>query len=538
MTQLVVMMRHERPRYVTLDPASTFTIGRSSSCDIPVRDRYISRKHAELVCRHPGWILRDLESANGTWIDGQRVQGEIALEHGTRVRLGDTELEFIDAAEGTLLLDTDRDVVPSLSVAADDAERVPPGKRTLERVQTFNALVLESLEDLPHDQLSSFILDRLMRHLHPSRAAIAHLDERGEITRVESRTAEGSQAFELPISRTITRRVVDTRRAFAWHDVTADAELSRSRSLALQGVRSVACAPMISHGVTIGVLYVDYLIQQHVVDESDLLLVSQVARFAATRIENARLREDALQRRLLEEELRTAAAVQRQLLPHSAPAIRGWTVEAHSVASRGVSGDYYDFAIQSDGKLWVVIGDVSGKGINAALLMASLQASFRIFVRDDPEPAELCRRLNAAMKGLLPPSRFITLFITRLDPRTGDVEYTNAGHQPPIIVRASGPEPLDRADILLGMFESGNWETSHTRMEPGDVLLLFTDGLAEIECGDDEELGDSQLTEIARDLYRATARSAIEAIEAAIAPLDARQEHRDDLTLLAIARHA
>lgn len=539
MTELVVMMRHERPRHVTLDPATTLTIGRSSSCDIPVRDRYISRRHAQVWCRDSQWMLRDLDSANGTWIEGTRMQGEIALEPGMRVRLGDTELELtIASSTDRIPRLAERDVVPAISLDPESDEPIAPGKRTLERVSTLNALVLESLEDQPHQQLATVILERLMQHLHPSRAAIAQLDDQGNVTRIETQSSDDALENDLLISRTLIRRIAETRRAVAWHDVSADAELSRSRSLAMQGVRSVACAPMIAHGSTVGILYVDYLLQQHMIDESDLLLVAQIARFAAIRLENARLREDALQRRLLEEELRTAAAVQRQLLPQSPPQAAGWSLEAHSVASRGVSGDYYDFAVQPDGRLWVVIGDVSGKGINAALLMASLQASFRIFVKDGPDPADLCRRLNSAMKGLLPPSRFITLFAARVDTDTGDIEYTNAGHQPPLIARAGGPEPLDRADILLGMFEHGNWQTSHTHLDPGDVLLLFTDGLAEIECGEDEELADCRLGELTGTLHGASATDVIRSIDQEVALHARRQQRTDDLTVVALARDA
>ena len=537
MSELVVLMRHERPRHVPLEPATSLTIGRSSTCDLPVRDRYISRQHARVWWNETAWYVRDLDSANGTWIDGRRIEADTRLEPGTRLRVGDTELEFhVSSATDRISRLPGQTFVPMLSIGSETVDAMRPGKRTLERIATFNSLMLESLEEQPYDELAAFILNRLMAHLSPSRCAIAQLDGSGTVVALEMKRAGSDTGGDLALSSTVVDMVRRSRRAIAWNDVRIDAELSKSRSLALQGVRSVACAPMIAHDDVIGILYVDFQVQQHAIDESELVLIAQVARFAAIRLENARLREDAMQRRLLEEELRTAASVQRQLLPDAAPTVPGWSFEARSVASRGVSGDYYDFMLQPDGRLWIVIGDVSGKGINAALLMASLQASFRIYVQDSPEPGVLCGRLNSAMKGLLPANRFITLFVARLDPASGVVEYANAGHQPPLVLRRTHLEALDRTDILLGMFPQGSWQTSSTTLQGGDALLLFTDGLTEIECGNDEELGDRRLPELLRPLHGLGAEALVGRLEAEVARHAPQQARTDDLTLVVATR--
>lgn len=535
--ELVIHLRHEAPSHIPLSPGVHLVLGRSSSCDVPVRDRYLSRRHAHIRSQDGSWWLRDLGSANGTWVDGKRIEGDVVLESGARFRIGDTDIEFFlqESTERVIAL-PDRKVTPTLSVAIEDGFR--PGRRTLERVTTFNALVLEALEEQPYNEMFPFMLERLITHLEPSRAAIVLLDTNSRPVRIESRSHDPEDRSELLMSQTIVQSIVEQRHAMAWNDISANIELSRSRSLAIQGIRSVACAPMIAHDNIIGLLYVDYQLHNRAIDEDDLLLIAQIARFAAIRIENARLREDLMQKRLLEEEMRTAASVQRHLLPATPPPVDGWSLSAVNHAVRGVSGDYYDFNIDSRGRLWIVVGDVSGKGINAALLMASLQAAFRIFVREVADPGELCGRLNAALRDLLPPSRYVTLFAARIETTSGLIEYANAGHQPPLLIHASTLESLDRASMPLGMFRDGHWETNRVVMSPGDVMLMFTDGLAEIEGQPSQEFGDEHLAHVAAQLHGLNADEASLAVATQAASFASSDELADDLTLVVASRRA
>ena len=151
-----------------------------------------------------------------------------------------------------------------------------------------------------------------------------------------------------------------------------------------QGIHSVLCAPLIINSVVAGVLYVDYQFTQKGISEEEVRLVAQIAQFAAMKLETTRLREDALQKRLMEEELKTAYTVQKGLLPQNPPMIDGYSFHGIHRPCRTVSGDYYDFVVRPEGSVYFVIADVSGKGITAALLMAGLQAAFRIFAKEDP----------------------------------------------------------------------------------------------------------------------------------------------------------
>src|SRR6202011_5980491 len=178
--------------------------------------------------------------------------------------------------------------------------------------------------------------------------------------------------------------------------------------------------------------YVDSRRDHRPISEEDVKLIAQIARFAAIKLETTRLREDAIEKRILDEELKMASIIQQRLLPPPPTGIAGFTFASFNRPCRTVSGDYYDFVIRPDGRIYFTIADVSGKGVTAGLMMAGLQASFRIFCKNDPPPAELLEQLNAALKENLPQSKFVTLFLGRLDTATGTIEYANAGHTPPL----------------------------------------------------------------------------------------------------------
>src|SRR5207302_854566 len=211
------------------------------------------------------------------------------------------------------------------------------------------------------------------------------------------------------------------------------------------------CAPLLVADCVVGVLYVDYLFDQRQIAAEDVRLLAQIGRFAAIKLETTRLREDAIQKRIMDEELKTASVIQRRLLPPAPTGIAGFTFAGANRPCRTVSGDYYDFVVRPGGRVYFAIADVSGKGVTAGLMMAGLQASFRIFCKGDPRPADLVMQLNDAMKETLPQSKFVTLFVGRLDTATGTIEYANAGHNPPLWVRSTGVEELADTDLLLGV---------------------------------------------------------------------------------------
>jgi phosphoserine phosphatase RsbU/P len=518
------------------------TIGRASECTVPIKDRYLSRRHAELLLVKGKWVLKDCGSANGTYLNGVRVERDEPLKSGDRIRLGDTEMLFhSEHSTDRFVAVTNSRVTPTISIPLHELVDTPAATtgKSVERLRILNALAMELIEDRPLDQLFGFIVDRVMEHLHPSRAAIGLLRDQGQsLATVEIRRQNANDTSELYISNTLLAELVEEKKALAFTDVTVDEKLSRAKSIIMQGIHSVLCAPLLVQNVVVGVLYVDYFYTQRAISEEDVRLIGQIARFAAVKLENTKLREEALQKRLMDEELKTAYLIQRRLLPETPPAINGLSFGALNLPCHTVSGDYYDFVLRPDGRVYFVIADVSGKGITAALLMAGLQSAFRIFCKSDPTPGELVSQLNLVLKENLPRSKFVTLFAGRVDSRTGIVEYANAGHIPPLRIAADGVIELADTDLLLGMFPNAVYRTQTVELRVADALVLFTDGVTDAENAEGAELGSAKLAETLAPLHGKEAGAMIEGIVQSVNAHTSEQSLEDDLTLVVVCRTA
>jgi sigma-B regulation protein RsbU (phosphoserine phosphatase) len=519
----------------TLD-GNAVSIGRASDCSIPIKDRYLSRKHAEIIAVGSSWVLKDLGSANGTYLNGSRVERDEALKPGDRIRLGDTEIVF-EATERN----TDRFIAVAESKASATIA-IPvheitdrPEAVDIARLQTLTLLARELIEDRPMEELFGFITERVMEHLHPSRAAIALLAPDGKsFTKVEVRRQDKNDSSELTISHTLLNDIVEEKKALAYMDVSIDDKLSRAQSIIMQGIHSILCAPLMIGSAVVGVLYVDYLFTQRSITEDDVRLVAQIGRFAAIKLETTRLREDAIQKRIMDEELKTASNIQKRLLPAAPSGMGGYTFVGKNQPSRVVSGDYYDFAVRPDGKVYFVIGDVSGKGVTAGLMMAGLQVAFRIFSKSDPDPATLVTQLNLALKENLPQSKFVTLFLGRIDTNTGVIEYVNAGHTPPLWLHRKGVTELTESDLLLGVVTRAEFVNRKLQLDPGDSLILFTDGVSEARNAADADLGSNLPL---GSMHGANADLIARAVyEAVIAHVGVAENLEDDVTLVIVSR--
>lgn len=521
--------------------AGAASIGRASDCTIPIKDRYLSRRHAEIAPEGTGWIVKDLGSANGTYLNGERIELQAPLKSGDRIRIGDTEIVFVSAEHSTDRLAVAETVTSAtITIPVNEIDRVTPESQDVSRLQTLTLLARELIEDRPLCELFGFITERVMEHLRPSRAAIGLLASDGKsFINVEVRRADESDSSELTISQTLLNDLVHEKRALAYMDVGLDEKLSRAHSISAQGIHSIVCAPMMIGDSVAGLLYVDYLFNQRAISEEDVRLVAQVARFAAIKLEQTRLREQAIEKRLLDEELKTASMIQRRLLPAPPMGVHGYTFAGTNRACRSVSGDYYDFVVRPDGRVYFVIADVSGKGVTAGLMMAGLQAAFRIFSKSDPDPATLVGDLNVALKENLPQSKFVTLFLGRLDTATGVVEYVNAGHTPPLCVCRGGVRELTETDPLLGVITSAEYTNRRVQLEPGDSIVLFTDGVSEAEDVEGTLLGSAELAENLAPLHGASADILATVVNAAVlSHVGDIEALSDDLTVVVVSRAA
>ena len=258
---------------------------------------------------------------------------------------------------------------------------------------------------------------------------------------------------------------------------------------------------------------------------------------ATLRTEIERGREERLRMQHEQRELDEARRIQCKLLPSSLPRIDGWELATSWQPAAGVGGDCYDVITLAPAKLAVSIADVVGKGIPAALLMSNLQASVRAFATAATEPRELCQQVNRILCGNIAEGRFISFCYCVLDTEVGVLTYSNAGHYPPIIVRADGTvERLEAGGPVLGIFADARYEEGQVNVGSGDRLVLFTDGITEAHApeSDADEFGEDRLVDLAR-LHRACSAPALQARlnEAVVAFTGGR--FQDDATLMVMA---
>jgi sigma-B regulation protein RsbU (phosphoserine phosphatase) len=532
--RLTVVQPNVPPAHVDAQ-GPTITLGRSNECTIPIKDRYLSRRHAEIVFENDGWIVRDCGSVNGTVVNGAKLTVDHLLRPGDRILLGDTEVVF----------DPPPDTTQSHLIALDDSSQaksivIPMREATNDsaRAGVLAQLAIEFLEDRPMDELFDFILARVSELLQPSRVAIALLGTKdltfGDVRMRRADEHDGSN--DLFISRTLLKEVIDGRSVVSYVDGQPDEKFARAQSIIAQHIRSAVCAPLVIGDAVRGVLYLDFLAQRGAVTHDEVRLIAQIARLAAVKLETTRLREDAMTKAKLEEELRTARQIQSKLLPAQLPSTEHYVFAATNKPCRTVSGDYYDVITRPDGRIYFIIADVSGKGITAALIMSSLATAFDIFTRRDLSPAELVREMNVTLAPKTAPTKFATLVVGVLDPATGVVDFTNAGHVAPLVVSATGVEMLANTDMVVGLFGHAQYRTQSVTLALGDSLVLFTDGVTEAENALEEQLGLEPVCEVARTLHATPAGRILEAIDECVLAFSGDVPASDDVTMLAVTR--
>jgi sigma-B regulation protein RsbU (phosphoserine phosphatase) len=260
---------------------------------------------------------------------------------------------------------------------------------------------------------------------------------------------------------------------------------------------------------------------------------------AAISIEKAVLHREVLEKHRIEQQLSIAKEVQRALLPAADPVLDGYDIAGTNVPTWEIGGDYFDYLPQPDGRLGVAIADVSGKGVPAALIMATFRAALRAQRVKGIALDAIADRLNRILLDSMDASRFVTAFYGLLEPRTGALAFANCGHNPPLLLRAGGPrDVLASGGPALGMWDAAAFVPGDASVQPGDILVLYTDGVIEVMDGAGEMFGVDRLEEVIRRHPGHSSRNLVEAVVDATRAFARRAGFEDDFTLVVIRREA
>ncbi|MCI0660226.1 MAG: SpoIIE family protein phosphatase [Acidobacteria bacterium] len=547
------------------------TIGRSARNDLCVEDPFASRLHAEVRRRGDSYWISDLGSANGTMVNGARLRNPAQLHDSDQVRIGETEIEYSERADTAPARNRTSILLSDTIISSAPEATISPGSRNsaanlLSSVETQIAPATGQVRPAQDDTLALIsrvslsllsprtleetlnqVLEMVFETVPADRGYVMLLETAGQkpdggyelfCKAMKSRdSSTDDTAVDVQISRSITEQVLKEGKSVLIADAQEDPRFKERRSVVLSGLRSVMAVPLAVESRVSGMIYVDSPYHTNRFSERSLQLLTLIAGVAAIRIENVRLLEVQQEQKRLANELSVASEIQLGLHPSTPPQIPLYDLIGYSFPCYEVGGDYYDFIEKSDGRHVVALGDVSGKGTGAALLMSSLHAAVRAHTRTRLSASEVVSEINQYIYDTTASNRYVTLFYSELDPRSHQLTYINAGHNPPLLVRAAGDVTrLDIGGFPLGITPFGDYREGWVELEPGDVLVIYSDGATESLNEKGEEFGEASLLELAQKYRGRTAAGIRDRVDEALTKFVGNAETVDDLTLVILKR--
>jgi serine phosphatase RsbU (regulator of sigma subunit) len=542
--ELLVRLANGSTQTISLR-GSRLTVGRAPDNDLAYPDDpLMSRYHLSLESGGEDWTITDLGSKNGTLLNGERLAGRRILRPGDFFIAGRLVFSFHDPTlvpqlppeDDNLLASTSStSILTSFDAVAEQENAglaLDASASGRARIQALLSVGRELSDHKPLGELFPAVLELAVKSVGATRGALMTV-ENGQLT-LQAFCGEG-----LRLSRAVTSRVVNERASLLVVDTGKEEFLKGSDTIVLHRVRSLIAVPLQTEGRVTGLIYVDSPDLVRPFTAEDLNLLTVMANVAAIRIENARLAEVEQHQRQMSQEMAQAAEIQRGLMPRQDPVAPGLDSAGQSLPCLAVGGDYFDYVPMPGGSLGVLVGDVSGKGLPAALLMSSLQARVQVLAEETEDMTTLMTRLNRSICSTCPGNRFITLFMARANPATGHLAYSNAGHNPPLLFRASGRvEQLDTGGPVLGILKNMSYQAATTVIEPGDRLLLYTDGVTEALNPQDQEYGEQRLLNIVARHPNSTARTIVQAVLADVTDFTQGRPAVDDITLVVLRRQS
>ena len=549
--ELLIVTSDHKTRRVELE-GDNLSVGRAHSNDLCYpEDASLSRRH--MVFRHDeqGWWVEDLGSKNGTILNGTRLNAPRLVRPGDRLGVGQLEITMIDsvtdAPEKVVFVQDQSPEMPgsatvmtSLDGVFSDEATSPllqgfataeQGTPSEERGRVFDNPVVVTLfraareltGDRPLEELFPMILELSIESVTAERGVLMTLEGDRLVTK-----AVHGEGFR--ISTTVRDRVLNEKASVLVRDMAQDEAFREQLSISAQQIHTMMAVPLQTDERVIGLIYVDSRSWVREFSPDDLNLLTVLANVAAIRIEHERLA-------LVEQENKQAALIQQRILPTVAPIVPGVDLAGHNAPCHTVGGDYYDFIPYEDGRVAVVLGDVAGKGMSAALMMMDLQARIQLLSENPSDLGQMMSRLDQSIGPKCPSNRFITLFFGLIDPASGQLTYCNAGHNPPLVVRATGQvDRLNPNGTVLGILPHLGYEQQVQRLEPGDLMAIYSDGITEAQGDNDAEFGEQRLADLLVNKRDEPSATVVKDVLKAVSEWTGAAPADDDVTLVVVRR--
>ncbi|MCP4571623.1 MAG: SpoIIE family protein phosphatase [bacterium] len=519
----------------------TLRVGRGADVDLRLVAAGVSRSHAEIVVSGDRVTVADLESRNGTRLNGSRVTEAVPVSAGDTLEFAGCVFRIeVPGRSGGTRYNESATLMPKEEISWEEVREQRAAKRDR---QSLLFQVLAEAGDLltvqrSPEELYEPILDLVQTALDPERIIVLLVEEGAEEPQIAaSRTLGRRRGEGLALSRTMVNRVLNQKTSLLTTDPLNDPDLDGAMSMISQQIRTAVAAPLFDNEDVIGLLYADDSRPGKRISRDELRAFTLLANGIAVAITHARYHALEEEKRRQDAELATASDILENILPTAMPDVPGYDLIAHLEPCFEVGGDLYEARFLPDGRLAFCVGDVSGKGLGAALLVTQILSLSRFMVGEGWEAAPLVTRLNREIFQTTDHLRFATSYWGYLEPETGHVTCVNAGHNQPFLVRADGRcEICPIGGLPVGILEDSEYAPNGIDLDHGDTLVLFSDGIPEAVDEADEEYGEDRLAALLTSHRDRSLAEMVEAVRADLEVFRGDAPVGDDVTLVLLKR--
>lgn len=521
-----------------------FTVGRHSDNQLVLRDNRASRSHAQILVENGEYVIEDLNSRHGTFVNGTRITRQ-PLQNSDRIEFG-----FPDSYKLIFTLE-EAEIHRILEQMAASPKSVAPGAGNLAKLRSLVEVARALQSSLSTDDVLTAVVDAALAITSTERGfLLLRTEDDLEVRVARHRSGTPLPKSDLRVPTRLISRALQRRRELLvmTFDSTEDSGVLPEMSVAELELRSVVCVPLVrvrarlaeetvmmsSVNDTVGVLYMDSRAVAADLSLGNRELLQTLALEASTILENARLLEEERQKQRIEEELQIAREIQTNLLPRSLPTEGWFRAAGSSIPSRQVGGDYFDVRALGADRWSAVVADVSGKGVSSALLASLVQGAFVMVAEGFLEMDGMMSRINRFLLERTEGEKYATLFYCTLD-RSGRLRYANAGHCAPILVRKNGSfERLGTTGMPVGMLEMATFGVEETHLSSGDKVVAFSDGLSEAQNEEGQFFDSHGLRETIRAQAGESCGRMHDALRQAVESFTGGADQSDDLTILVL----